>query len=292
MNQEIPRRLETRLASPRQVEIVSNMNSLRTGQLMDSIERANRKLDFLKPRKQVVLVERNHDYLDEIMAKMLPEMCPNHILSYQAHHLPHYVVHDGKVEVYHNLDEHSPVAKVKARVKHPDSIAEKVPRKAYIYGRVSERHDRHKLMIGDVGGAQFIVRTRDDVPTVTRQILSLPFLKLEKFEAHRKSNGYTSDHLNLIYDNGNPAMRGLEIEIQVTDLESHRKSIEDPRQGHETAYGSEKLGSNHHLDGQLVIVGNSVEVPQECNPQRIDGWVVARVHNKIQPYTILVPKKD
>jgi hypothetical protein len=290
MNEEIPRSLETRLATPRQVELVSNMNGLRTGQLMDSIEKANRRLNFLKPGKQVVLVERNHDYLDEILAKILPELCPNHIVSYQDHHMPHYVVHDGRVEMYHNLDKHSPVAKVKARLKHPDSLAEKVPRKAQEYGRTSERNDKHKLMVGDVGGAEVVVRNRDYVPIVTRQILGLPFLKLEKFEQHRKSNGYMSDHLNLIYENGNPEMRGLEIEIQVTDLESHRKSRKDPKQGHKTVYGAEKLSSNHHLDGQLVIVGNSVEVPQECNPQRVDGWLVAHVPNKIQPYKILVPR--
>lgn len=282
--------LEKRLMTHRQVELVSNVNSLRTGQLMDMIEKANRRLDFLDVGKRIVLVERNHDYLDEILSKILPEVCPNHLLSYQEHHLPHYVVHDGKVEVYKNQDPESQIVLVKARVKHPDSIAEKVPRKAELFGRVSERHDSYKLMVGDVIGLEVVAKSKEHVPEVTKQILRMPFLNLEKFEQHRKSNGYTSDHLNLIYENGNPEMKGLEIEVQVSDLQNHLASINDPSQGHETSYGAEKLSSKHHLDGQLIIIGNSVKVPESCGPRMAGGLLVAEVNHPFKPYTIIVPK--
>jgi ppGpp synthetase/RelA/SpoT-type nucleotidyltranferase len=292
MNSNDCQELEKRLTTPRRVELVSNMNGLRTGQLMDMIARANRRLDFLEAGKQVILVERNHDYLDEILAKVLPEICPNHLLDHQDHHLPHYVVRDGRVEVYKNLDYESQVALVRARVKHPDSIGEKVPRKAELFGRVSERHDKYKLMVGDIIGLEVVARNKELVPEVTKQILEMPFLKLEHFEQHRKNNGYTSDHLNLVYENGNPEMKGLEIEVQVTDLQSHLASINDPLQGHETSYGAEKLSSRHHLDGQLIIIGNSVEVPAECGPRMADGLLVAEVKHPFKPYTIIVPKHD
>gem|GEM_PF-5134117 len=270
------------------------MNDLRTGQLMTQIESANRALNFLRPGSQIVLVERNHDYLDEILAKVLPALCPNHLLSYQDHHLPHYIVRDGKVEVYHNLEQASPVVLVKARVKHPCSLAEKVPRKAVYFGRISERHDRNKLMIGDVLGLEVVVRESADVSAVVKQILQMPFFRLEHYEQHRKQNGYSSDHLNIKYENGNAAMNGLEVEIQVTTLKSHKDSTHDPDQGHDTSYGAEKLGSKHYLgDRQLVIVGNSVEVPEDkCSVQRTDGLLVAKVPNPIHPYLLVVPQRD
>lgn len=283
---------EKRLTPPRRVELVSNMNSLRTGQIMDLIEGANRNLNFLEAGKQTILVERNHDYLDEILEKMLPHLCPNHIVSHQNHHLPHYVVRDGKVEIYRNLDTEPAVTLVKARVKHPDSIAEKVPRKSRAYGRTSERHDRYKLMVGDIIGLEVVVKDKEHVPQVTQDILRMPFLDLEKYESHRKNNGYTSDHMNLVYENGNPEMKGLEIEVQVTDLKSHKASIEDPMQGHETSYGRDKLYSDHHLDGQLIIIGNSVEVPERCRPRRSGDVLVAEVNHQFKPYTIIVPKQD
>ncbi|MBN1544752.1 RelA/SpoT domain-containing protein [Candidatus Woesearchaeota archaeon] len=293
MEQKNPLSLEERTRTPRKVEIVSNMNDLRTGQLMDQIERANRTLNFLSKRRQIVLVERNHDYLDEILTKVLPELCPKHLLSYQNHHLPHYIVRDGKVEIYQNLEPASPVILVKARVKHPCSVAEKVPRKAVYFGRVSERHDNYKLMVGDVLGLEVVVRDSADVDMVVKQILQMPFFKLEHYERHRKNNGYSSDHLNTKYENGNAVMKGLEVEIQVTTLNSHRNSIYNPNQGHDTSYGAEKLGSRHHLgDRQLVIVGNSVDVPEDmCFVKRTDGLLVANVPNPVQKYLLIVPQK-
>jgi ppGpp synthetase/RelA/SpoT-type nucleotidyltranferase len=283
---------------PKQVEIVSNMNSLRTGQLMGELEHANRQLagmgsEFLQPRKPIVLVERNHDYLDELLAKVLPELCPSHCVSYQDHHLPHYVVHDGKVEVYKNLNLSSPVVLVRARVKHPCSVAEKVPRKTVYFGRVSERHDSQKLMIGDIIGLEVVTRYKEQVKPVARQILSMPFLKLEHEHRHDKENGYNSNHLNMTYENGNPEMRGLELEVQVTDLQSHLASMNDPKQGHDTSYGAEKLSSRHELNGQLVIFGNSVKIPRGvCEVKRAGRLLVAEIPNKIQPYLLVVPTEN
>jgi ppGpp synthetase/RelA/SpoT-type nucleotidyltranferase len=277
-----------RLARP---EVVSNMNDLRTGQLMGLIEAANREKAFLQSGKRIILAERNPEYLNEILAKILPEFCPNNLFSYQNHHLPHYTVRDGRVETYTNLDASSPVAMVQARVKHPCSLAEKVSRKAEYFGRVSEYHDRHKLMVGDVTGLELGARRPEDVPEVSRRLLALPYLKLEHFESHRKKNGYTSDHFNFRYENGNPLMKGLEIEVQVTDMNSHRASIEDDKQGHDTSYGAEKLASKHRLPdaNQLIVFGNSVEVPQSVGVQQAGELLVARIKGP-QEYLLVVPR--
>ncbi|MBW2972541.1 RelA/SpoT domain-containing protein [Candidatus Woesearchaeota archaeon] len=292
MREQTPGDLERKLRQAR-AEVVSNTNWSRTGQIMDELIRADRKLGFLQPGKQTVLVERNHEYLTEILAKMLPEMCPRHLVSYQEHHLPHYVVRDGKVEVYKNLDQDSPIVEIYARVKHPDSAAEKIPRKAVIFGRVSESNDKHKLMIGDIIGLAVVVKETEDVDAVGKQLLQMPFFRLEHYERLRKANGYNSDHYMLVYENGNPQMRGLEIEVQVTDLKSHLNSIHRPEQGHDTAYGKEKLESEHRLDGQLIVVGNSVTVPKGvCEVRRSGNLLVAEIPHLFKPYTLAVPLQD
>jgi hypothetical protein len=300
MEQVTQGELEARKARPARVakaEVVSNMNDLRTGQLMDMIEAANREVarsgaGFLKPGKRIILAERNPEYLEEILAKMLPVFCPRHLVSYQEHHLPHYVVHDGRVELYKNLDTNSPVAFVQARVKHPCSLAEKVSRKAEYFGRISEFHKRQKLMVGDVIGIKIVVGTEGDIGLVGGQLLALPYLRLEHFEKQRKENGFRANQYNMTYDNGNSVMKGLELEVQVTDRESHYNSIYDPKQGHDTAYGAEKLGSPHRLpaDRQLVIVGNSVNIPRGiCDVRRAGGLLAAQIEG-LQPYTLIVPR--
>jgi len=287
---ENPQGLERKLRRERSDSVVSNTNALRTGQLMDLIEQANSKLNFLLPDRRIVLVERNHDHLEEMMAKVLGRLTPNYVHTSLDHHMQHYVVHDGKIDVYTNLDAASPIVKVKARVKHPDSIAEKVPRKAEYFGRISEYHDKSKLMVGDVLGFEVVVRDQKDVEAVKKNVLALPFFRLEHEESHRKSNGYTSDHLNLKYENGNQAMRGLEVEVQVTDLKSHTNSLYNPEQDHDTAYAQDKLMSRHNLDGQLIIVGNAVKIPKNLAAHLTDELVISEVPNVIQPYTLVLPR--
>jgi hypothetical protein len=83
-------------------------------------------------------------------------------------------------------------------------------------------------------------------------------------------------------------MRGLEVEIQVTDLASHNASKYKPEQGHETAYGKEKLASKRDLRGrQLIIVGNSVQIPRHVQIIETNVARIAKVPNPIQPYTLV-----
>jgi hypothetical protein len=272
-------------------KVVSNMNGLRTGQIMDSLERADRQLGILQPGKDLVIIDRDPGYLEEIMAKVLREMCPKHIVTQQNHHLPHYVVYDGKLTMYTNLDQDSPIAMIISRPKHPCSAAEKVARKNAYFGRVCERHDRHKLMIGDIMGFEVIVRKPKDVAGAMAQVLELPFFKLEHYERHEEANGYSAEHANLVYKNGNPFMQGLEVEVQVTDLQSHIDSKTKPEQAHHIGYGAKKLGSTHNLgDRQLIIVGNHVAIPEWLPVMETEEARIVRVPNKIQPYTLVMPR--
>lgn len=293
-----PGELEAKIRLTRAAKVVSNMNNLRTGQMMDWMEAANRELEargtgFLDVNRGIVLAERNPEYLHEILAKLLPDFCPNHIVSHQNHHLPHYVVRDGRIEVYNNLDESSSVVLVQTRVKHPCSLAEKISRKSEYFGRLSEFHNKHRLMVGDVIGIEIVVKTEEDILAVGRQLLALPYFRLEHFEDHRKANGYTADHYNFTYSNGNPMMRGLELEVQVTDMKSYLASTNDPEQGHDTAYGAEKLGSKHRLPNgrQLIIFGNSVQVPQSIPVKKAGGLLVAQIHG-LQEYTLVMPHEN
>ncbi|MBI5880498.1 hypothetical protein HZB90_00035 [archaeon] len=274
-------------------KIVSNTNSPRTGQIMDLLERADRQLEILQPGKDIVLIDREPRHLEEIMAKVLREMCPKHIVTQQNHHLPHYVVYDGKLTMYTNLDQNSPIAMIISRPKHPCSAAEKVARKTAYFGRVCERHDRHKLMIGDVNGFEVIVREPKDVAGAMAQVLGLPFFKLEHYERHNEANGYSAEHANLVYKNGNPFMQGLEVEVQVTDLQSHVDSKTKPEQAHHIGYGSKKLGSTHDLgERQLIIVGNGITIPDGLSVMETEEVRIVRVPNTIQPYTLVMPRQS
>ncbi|MFC1741040.1 hypothetical protein ACFL3V_00700 [Nanoarchaeota archaeon] len=277
-----------------QAEIVSNVNGLRTGQLMDLLVKADKRLNFLKPGKQVTLIERNQGYLDEIMHKVTSSLCPRYLVVLSDYSQPHHLLGGSNVRTYHNLDD-SGIVKINARVKGTDSAAEKTARKIAQYDRVSESHDRNKLMVGDILGLEVVVKGPPDAPEyvaeAVKQFLVMPFLRLEKFEQHRKSGGYTSTHLNMVYSNGNPYMRGLELEVQVTDLQSQQDSKTKPGQRHSEDYGfGSKLRCAHALPGQLVFFGNSVDL-KSMNVREAEGLLVAKVPGKVVDYTLVVPKR-
>jgi hypothetical protein len=272
-------------------DVVSNVNLYRTGQLMEEVLRADKMHSFLKPGKRIVLAERNHQYLEEILDKLTSVFCPRNIVTYEEHNLPHYIVKDGQIKAYHNLDEHSPVAQLLGRVKHPDSLVEKILRKNVQYGRVCERNNLTKLMINDCYGAMINTKYKSQIGEVVETLLKIPFLKLEHYQSHRKGNGYSAEHINAKYNNGNPAMRGIEIEIQVTDIKSYQNSITMPEQGHDTSYGQEKLASDHNLDGQIVVVGNHISLPDRCRTRHCDGFTIAEVPNSMHPYILVVPRE-
>jgi hypothetical protein len=87
-------------------------------------------------------------------------------------------------------------------------------------------------------------------------------------------------------------MRGLEVEAQVTDLQSHIDSKTKPEQAHDTGYGAKKLASRHDLgDRQLVIVGNHITIPEGLQVMEAEDARIVRVPNKIQPYTLVMPRQ-
>jgi hypothetical protein len=146
-------------------------------------------------------------------------------------------------------------------------------------------------MIGDIMGFEVIVMKPKDVAGAMAQVLELPFFKLEHYERHEEANGYSAEHANLVYKNGNPFMQGLEVEVQVTDLQSHIDSKTKPEQAHHIGYGAKKLGSTHNLgDRQLIIVGNHVAIPEWLPVMETEEARIVRVPNKIQPYTLVMPR--
>ena len=281
--------LERRISKIRS-EIVSNVNENRTGQLLDQIRKSNKKLGFLKTGKQIIIIDRNHAYLDEIMNQVLPEICPQHIISYERHHLPHYAVHDGTVRIYTNLDPESDVLLLQARVKHPCSINEKLLRKSNKYSRPSTFHNKRKSNLRDIYGFIVVVKEPHQVHKYVEKIKNMPCFTLEKFQKHRKTNSYQSEHINLIYTKGSPEMLGLELEVQVTEQKSHNESINAPEQSHDSAYIQEKLGSSHQTDAQIIIVGNSITVPKEYIQARTEQFTVVQIPNKMNQYTLILPE--
>jgi ppGpp synthetase/RelA/SpoT-type nucleotidyltranferase len=284
--------LETKVRQAREadrpVELISNMNDLRVNQLMKGLVDADKEARFLKTG-QIVLIERNHNYLEEIMDHVLPELCPSYLITYEDHHMPHHVVYDGKVTMYQNLDQNSDVAFVLARVKHPCSINEKVGRKHAQHKRVSTLHDRRKVNTRDTYGINLVCTDAEAVERVGQKISKMPFLSIEKIEAHRQ--GYTSDHYNVRYHNGNPFLTGLEVEIQVTDLQSHYESIHDPVQAHDEAYKMRIMQQPRKSVGQLVIVGNSITLPDELSRVETSQYIIVpEVPSSIQRYTLVIPK--
>jgi ppGpp synthetase/RelA/SpoT-type nucleotidyltranferase len=274
-------------ASDLQADVVSNMNALRTGQMIDRIVRADKRVGVLS-RGGIVLLERNQEYLDEIMQKISKEFCPNSLVTWHDYSRPHHLVRGAKVQVYHSLDD-TDVVRVYCRVKGAPSSGEKTSRKLAKYGRVSEFHDRNKLMLGDVIGMELVCADEEAVYKTVQKVLRLPFLTLEKRDDHAKEGGYRSTHLNMTYSNGNPLMRGLEIEIQVNTVHAHEDSKTQPGQAHRGDYGKEKLNSPRKEVGQLVMYGNSVELPKDMYwVKRADGLLLAKVPDPIQPYILVV----
>ncbi|MBW2964311.1 hypothetical protein KY363_02530 [Candidatus Woesearchaeota archaeon] len=287
MDQSLEARMNAR-AADLQADVISNVNDLRTGQLMDQIVRADKALGFLRPGN-IVLVERNQEYLDEIMRKLAREFFPNHTIEWMDYSRPHHLVRGAKVQRYTNLDD-GDVCRAYSRVKGVPSTGEKCSRKVSKKGRIGHASDRFQIMVRDVFGAELDCIDEEAVYRTANRLMQLPYLTLEKFEDWHKPGGYTSTHLNMTYSNGNPFMRGLEIEIQVNTLDAHRRSKKEPSQAHSGPYGKEKLASRRKQLPQLVMYGNSVELPEDRFwTRRHDGLLVAKVPDAIQPYILLVP---
>lgn len=290
MDQSLETRVDkkTARAADLQAGVISNVNDLRTGQLMDQIMRADKALGFLTTGN-IVLVERNQEYLDEIMRKLSVAFFPNHSIEWMDYSRPHHLVRGAKVQRYTNLDD-GDVLQAYSRVKGVPSTAEKISRKITKKGRLGHAHDRNQLMVRDLLGAELTCSDEEAVNRTVGRLLQLPYLRLEKFEDWRKPGGYTSTHLNMTYSNGNPQMRGLEIEIQINTLDAHRRSKTEHSQAHSGPYGKEKLSSPRKDVPQLVMYGNSVELPEDRFwTRRHDGLLVAKVPDSIQPYILVVP---
>ncbi|MBT5022231.1 hypothetical protein HOK51_01365 [Candidatus Woesearchaeota archaeon] len=277
------------------VEIVSNMNTLRTNQIVDIISRADKvtHTQILHPAKKIIIAERNPAYLQEIVNKILLELMPENEHSWEHHNMPHYVVCDGKVNFYENTSSDGLLVGVRARVKHPCSLGgEKIGRQIAEFGRDCELYDSHKLLIRDVYGMQLIAKTPEDVPSVEEKLRELPYFQILYHKHHHKSNGYHARHFNMVYENGNPIMRGLTLELQVTDAKTHEKNMNGKRCGHDSAYGAEKLNAKRDIgDRQIVVVGNSVQIPKGlCKVHEFEDCKIAHVPNPINPYLLVVPK--
>jgi hypothetical protein len=284
--------------SKARVDIVSNMNALRTGQIYDMLMRADKLVptsSLIEPSKKIVIAERNPAYLHEIVKKVLSEFMPESEHSWENHHMPHYVVRDGKVNYFANTNSEGLLVGVRARVKHPCSLGgEKIGRQIAEYGRDCEFTDPHKLLIRDIYGIQLIAKTPEDALTVEEKLRELPYFDVLHYKHHRKSNGYNARHFNMIYENGNPIIRGLTLEIQVTDAKTHDKNMNGKGCSHDKSYDKEKMASKRDLgDRQILVVGNSVEIPEGlCKVHEFEDCKIAKVPNPVNSYLLVVPKYD
>ncbi len=279
-------------------ELVSNVCGLRIGQLEDALRNAERELAkkgkrFLQTGVPKIILERNQDHLKEITDKILAIVAPDYVASSYNHLMQHYAVKDGRINQYVNLDLTSPVVEIYARMKHPCSLAEKAGRNGSRFGRISESYNKTRFMVGDILGMEIVVGDESGISYARKKILGMPCFTIEHEQDHAKSNGYRAKHLNLLYANGNPLTRWLEVEVQITTADNHRQSKEDATQSHDVAYANEKLAKPRTLLGhQLVIVGNSVKVDRDkMNVLDTEEFmIVPKVPNIVQKYTLVVPR--
>ncbi|MBT7903334.1 hypothetical protein HN587_05715 [Candidatus Woesearchaeota archaeon] len=294
----------TKLPNQRNPELVTNVNPLRTGKLVDRLIRADKELrqGFLA-QKRLIIAERNPAFLNLVVQKVLADLMPVYEEHTTQNQYPHYILLDGKVNHYVNSDLHGTVtatnlpgiivSKIQSRVKHPCSFAEKTGRRIGEYGRAGEFYDPTQLMVQDGCGLEIVVADPSSVQGVVNWAKKLDWAEITEYETHRKSNRYSADHLQISYVGPEPELRGLTMEWQITDAKNHLDNKLSPDRAHGTAYKNQKLSKPHTLGGsQLVLVGNSVQIPSTVRTRECDEGLIAQVTGGVVPYTLFIPREN
>ncbi|MBI4738022.1 hypothetical protein HY772_00375 [Candidatus Woesearchaeota archaeon] len=277
------------------VPVVSNVGAARTVHLCELLSTINCNFNIIHPEKRLVLIDRNEEYLSAFIHKMLIHIMPSYEAHETTHQMPHYKVSEkGFMKTYVNNTQDI-VAKMIARVKHPDSIFEKITRKQACYGTLENTNS--SLAIDDVFGLTCLARQHEHVDRLCARLKSFDFLCIDKVEDRYHcppDNGYTALHYNTRWKNGNPALENINVEIQVTDLDNYDYNVhgreDQPHRSHRF-YAQDKLSKRHDLGQyQVVIVDSSVRIPAEYLLGKHEGsesLEVARIDTIFGKYILI-----
>lgn len=277
--------------------VVSHVGPARTVNLCEVLYEVNRDIEIIEPDKKLVLIDRNEEYLAAFAQKMLAHFMPSYEACETAHQMPHYHVSEsGLIKTYTNRQT-AILSRMIARVKHPDSIFEKITRKQAHYGTLEKQNG--SLIIDDIFGLTCLVQNPEQIEKLCEEIEDLEFLVIDKDQKDDRyhlpqNNGYKALHYNTRWNNGNSALENITVEIHVNDIQNHQDNIcgsdSQPQRSHRF-YAQDKLSKKHALEPyQVVIIDSSACIPAKHVLGRMKhplSLEVARIETTFGSYILI-----
>jgi len=272
-------------------QILTNINPFSLEQLVDLIEKVDKRNPFLDPTKDLVAVRRSHFYLGQIMEELSHYLLPNH-KARLTEEKPYLLYHHPKrmCSLAHYLNTHPSfhkIIEVFARTKGPDDYVEKIARKlAKESSLVNPDYPRY-LSVEDLYGLTLVTSTLQDCRDIKNTIIDLisqkkiPFLFDEEEDYYKqvriKRSGhqepieprsYKAIHHSLRWKNGIPELNGLRLEVQYVSRKDHEKNKNGGHQHPERAhllYKLKKLNEPHTMGNYQVVI-----LDHHCSPEEKD----------------------
>ena len=150
------------------------------------------------------------------------------------------------------------------RVKGSDSIAEKLTRVLAKKGSLVHPK-RDGLVVEDVNGETFVSKTEEDCYALREKLHNLPFLEIveeEDFMAQPRPSGYRAIHDTYFWQNGNPRLSGITIEVHhetMDDFRANREGVPNCPERSHICYGFRKLEDLHEQGNYQIVIFESGE---------------------------------
>lgn len=263
------------------VIVYSNLNLPYLEEWLDKLKHMDKKGCFLEPNKNLVVVDLNKEYLDQVISQLFPNYISQAKHSKKEiipfpHHTQQYFL-----DVYEATDN-SLIKKIYARVKGRDSLTEKLTRQYAAKGKMGLPADSDlPFHIGakDGNGFALVAKDKESRDELEKKVCSHPFLEILKREKH--SGKYNAIHYNFIWKKNTAVPAGMVFEVQF-EIEKEYHENRKGGNGHLShyLYDCEKLRKDHEQGpNQIIILQKNGCISEEPTP--------INLKNKYVSYTLI-----
>lgn len=268
-------------------EIISNVNRFALDELLSVIEREDSKLDFLDKSKELIIIERNPNYLHYFVNSLLSQIGINDYFVKKINNVPslphHHVDRMGEKYNLDNLGMNGLMKEFLARVKSPDSAFEKLTRYYGEEEKIRFDSNNSQLFVGDFYGLKIVSEAEEDCRDLSDKISNIKTMDLMKIHDHMAnppSSGYRALHHTYAWNNGVPRLNGIAFEVHyVTEhdrVNNEQGTNKNLGRSHRS-YNLSKLKRKHSRGNyEVVIVEHDLQISEldnfkdlEFNCQRI-----------------------
>ncbi len=264
---------------------LTNVNPLRTSELIHLLGELEQTRPLLTTYTDLIIIERNPSYLEQMICALFEPLkisCNgqrideseegiNNLNFLNAHKVRYSI---PKTEVHTLLE-------ITGRVKGTNSIAEKISRLQSNpeYQGITHLTLQDQIAAADIYALTIVTRTLQQCYAYKERILTHPEFVLDEPEkdyiANPKPSGYKAIHQYLRWNNADPALQHLCLEIHYETIETHLQNtfgVNSQTQCAHNNYTKSKLTKNHQMGNSKIII-----IDHEGTPNlELKRW---QVHN-------------